>query len=140
MPKLNRVSVSASWLAGLVAAVSCSQAAAQPFQPSVDGLVVMEAEHYSLNVAQGSRTWSESLIAGYVGDSAMQALPDTGAVVQSTFQTEAPRLDFEVEFAGPATLYVWLRGYGPGWNADSVWIGVDGEAAGVLLASPPKTG
>jgi lysophospholipase L1-like esterase len=111
---------------------------AQTYQPSSDGLLVMEAEHYTANLAQGVHTWSETSVPGYVGDGAMQAMPDIGAVLNSNFGTSSPRLDFDVDFAVAGAMNVWMRGFGPSWNADSVWIGIDGVVSNVLFASPPK--
>jgi hypothetical protein len=100
----------------------------------------MEAEHFTANVEQGGHSWSENLTPGYVGDSAMQAVPDNGTVLKSNFDTDSPRLDFEVDFGDAGSMNVWLRGFGPNWNADSVWIGIDGAVSSALYVSPPKSG
>jgi len=97
------------------------------YQPDGNGQFVMEAEHYDLNVSQGGRDWVDDFTAGYVGDGAMQSIPNTWHKVVADLNANSPRLDYEVELAAPATLNVWIRGLGLSGSRDSVWIGVDGN-------------
>jgi len=99
------------------------------YQPDATGQVVMEAEHFDLNVSQGGRDWLVDYEPGYVGDSAMRSLPDTFLKVTSNLNANSPRLDYEVEYSTPVTLNVWIRGLGISGSRDSVWVGVDGNDA-----------
>jgi uncharacterized repeat protein (TIGR03806 family) len=118
--------------------VSCEAAFADPYLPSVDGEVAIEAEHFDGNLQQGGHGWIETLTPGFVGDSAMQSSPDSGTVRNDTIAVESPRLDYEVDFSSAANLNVWIRGMGPNWNADSIWVGIDGNAAGAVRVTLPK--
>lgn len=109
------------------------------YLPDSSGMVVMEAENFDGNVPQGNHTWAVDTTAGYVGASAIQAVPDSGSYLDTTYGTTSPRLDFEVDFAATGYQSVWIRGLGHSWNSDSVWISIDGDAASAILAIPPKT-
>ena len=92
----------------------------------VDGLVVMEAERSHDNIPQGQHSWD--LVTdpeGYSGDGAMQALPDSGAVNDTGYETSSPRLDFRVEFSRSGTYYVWVRGHTSASDDDSVHVGAN---------------
>ena len=99
-------------------------------EPSTNnGFMFFEAEdYYALATAtSGSvvRTWVPDSTAGYSGISAMRASPNTGALVsQANAPSQAPRLDFLVNFTQTGNHYVWVRGYGPSGNDDSVWVGI----------------
>jgi lysophospholipase L1-like esterase len=82
------------------------------YQPDGSGQFVMEAEHFDSNVSQGIRDWVDDFTAGYVGDGAMQSVPNSFYKVTSNIGTNSPRMDYQVELAAPATLNVWIRGLG----------------------------
>jgi len=95
-----------------------------------DGLIVLEAEHFSRNTPQGEHSWVlDKNTAGYSGEGAMLATPNTGRNSQSDI-VNTPRLDFKVQFVKSGTHYIWVRAVGdsaPGASAsDSVMIGLDG--------------
>ena len=93
------------------------------------GEVVVEAEHFSAAVGRGGRAWVAAQDApGYVGDAAMQVIPDTGGFVNSGFANTSPELRYTVDFATPGTYTVWLRMWGPNDNSDSVHVGLNGQA------------
>ena len=110
-------------------------AVAEPYQLDGNGQVVMEAEHFDLNVSQGGRDWVADFTPGYVGDSAMQSLPNSFLKVSSDIAANSPRMDYEVEFTAPVELSVWVRGLGLSSSQDSVWVGVDGDNSALLLIS-----
>jgi len=99
------------------------------YQPDSNGQVVMEAEHFDQNVSQAGRDWIAVYEPGYVGDSALQSLPNSWLKVTTNLNANSPRLDYEVEYAAPVTLNVWVRGLGLSGSRDSVWVGVDGNDA-----------
>ncbi len=127
-------------LFALVGAILTTSVAAQgePYQPDGNGQVVMEAEHFDLNVGQGSRDWVDDFTSGYVGNSAMQSVPNSFHKVTSNIASSSPRMDYEVEFATPVTLNVWLRGLGLSGSRDSIWVGVDGDDSTALLISATR--
>jgi lysophospholipase L1-like esterase len=99
------------------------------YQPDGDGQFVMEAEHFDATTSAGGRDWVSDFTAGYVGDSAMQSVPDSFSKVTSSLNANSPRLDYEVELAVASTLNVWIRGVGLSGSRDSVWVGVNGNDA-----------
>lgn len=103
----------------------------QPFlqDSGADHLIVLEAEHAHANVAAGGTAWvltTES--PGFAGSGALASLPNSGRNVNID-TTQAPHLDFTVEFVTTGTHYIWVRGLGdspPGPSAnDSVNVGLD---------------
>jgi hypothetical protein len=96
----------------------------------VDGLLVLEAEHFNRNAPQGEHSWVlNKSIAGFSGEGAMLATPDTERNSQSDI-VNTPRLDFKAQFVKTGVHYIWVRGLGdsapgPSQN-DSVLVGLDG--------------
>ena len=101
------------------------------YQPDGSGQFVMEAEHFDLNVGQGGRDWVVDYEPGYVGDSAMQSVPNSFHKVEADLNANSPRMDYQVELAAPATLNLWVRGLGLSGSRDSIWVGVDGDDTAV---------
>lgn len=91
------------------------------------GLVVMEAENATANVAQGGKSWNTNLTAGHSGPAALQALPNTGVNNNTGYTTSSPRLDFQVQFPQPGTHYVWIRGLAASGADDSCHAGLNGS-------------
>jgi hypothetical protein len=92
------------------------------------GLVVMEAEQFDTNTLAAGHVWvPTNSIAGFVGDSVMQALPNNGATITANIQTGSPALAFRVDFTTPGTYKFWIRGWGAAGSDDSVHLGVDGQ-------------
>ena len=118
-----------------VAALTSASAFAVPYQPDANGQVVMEAEHFDFNNSASGRDWVADLTAGYVGDSAMQPVPDSFFKVTTNLNANSPRLDFEVEYSSPVTVNVWIRGLGLSGSRDSVWVGVDGDESSAFVIS-----
>ena len=105
------------------------------YQPDANGQVVMEAEHFDLNTGASGRDWVADFEPGYVGDSAMQSVPDSFTKVNSNLNADSPRLDYKVELASGATLNVWIRGLGLSGSRDSVWIGANGNDGAAVNVS-----
>ena len=92
------------------------------------GAVVMEAEKYtSLTAGTGNaagQTWQfVTTPTGFTGAGAMQALPNSG--VSTGLNINGPALTYDINFQTTGTYYVYLRGYAPGPNDDSVHVGLD---------------
>src|SRR5262245_1307370 len=102
-----------------------------------NGLVVMEAEHYDTTVGQGNRDWTRFYrVSGFSGDGAVQATPNTGAVRNTGFTANSPRMDFRVNFTKTGTHYVWVRGRASSTADDTLHVGLDGAA----VATADKVG
>jgi hypothetical protein len=104
-----------------------------------NGLIVLEAEDADANVSAGGTDWSLSTTQpGFSGTGALCACPNTGRNVNID-TTQAPHLDFNVEFVKTGTHYIWIRGFGdgpPGPSAnDSVNVGIDGALPPRAIAS-----
>ena len=99
-------------------------------QAATNGIVSIEAETYSANLAQNGRSWTKiSTPSGSSGGYAMQALPDNGAAYDYPgYLTYSPRLDFKVNFNKTGTHYMWLRGYATSTGNDTVHFGLDNTA------------
>jgi len=97
------------------------------------GLVVMEAEHYDSAASGSGREWlARTDRAGFVGDAAMQALPNTGANISANITTACPVLNYNVLFNTTGTYNFWIRGFGANGSDDSVHVGVDGQVLQTL--------
>ena len=93
-----------------------------------NGLVSMEAEHYTINASQGGHQWDLVVSpADYSDEGAMEATPDSGTNQDTDYAANSPRLDFLVNFVKTGTHYVWVRGYDKDDSADSCHAGLDGQ-------------
>ena len=91
-------------------------------------LLVMEAEHFTGNTAQGGYTWQATTSYGnYSGASALRALPEDNTRIDTNYAATSPRLDYQVNFVKTGTHYVWVRALGPSWSSDSLHVGLDGQ-------------
>ncbi len=93
-----------------------------------NGLVSIEVENYDTRVVQGGRAWQDNKTAGFTGTRAFQALTNTGTSYDTNYVSNAPRLDFRVNFVKTGTHYVWVRGIGATGNDDSVHVGLNNAA------------
>ncbi len=103
----------------------------RPIQQNGIGLAVVEAEHFSANVAQGQHMWIPAASpAGFSGDGTMYASPDApGATINYPASlTASPRLDFQINFVKTGTHYFWFRGSDGGGN--SINAGINGDTGG----------
>ncbi|MEO6776335.1 MAG: MopE-related protein [Kofleriaceae bacterium] len=83
-----------------------------------------------------TRSWSESYINGWSGIGAMIAAPNTTVTIPiASALTEAPRLDYTLNFTATATTtyHVWVRIWGANANDNQIFLGVSN------VASPPGT-
>jgi hypothetical protein len=93
-----------------------------------DGIVSMEAEHYTNNTPQGGHQWTlVTSPGGYSDEGALEATPDSGTNQDTNYASNSPRLDFLVNFVKTGTHYVWVRGYGKDSAGDSCHAGLDGQ-------------
>jgi hypothetical protein len=94
-----------------------------------DGIVSIEAENYNANVSQGGNSWTAFTgVAGYSGAGALEASPNIGNTRSTDYATNAPRLDYSINFNKTGTHYVWVRMSSPSGTDDSIHVGLDGAA------------
>ena len=94
------------------------------------GFVEFEAEGFHAEAAGGGYSWQGVTVpSGYLGASAMQALPNDGTTIDTGYLTGSPRLDYKVNFQTTGTYYVWVRGYAGSSGDDSCHVGLDGIEA-----------
>jgi len=108
------------------------------FQANNSGEVVIEAENYFRNVRQDEREWVADFTAGFVGDSAMRASPNSWRSVENDLSARSPRMDYLVAFETPTSVNVWVRGLGPSGSADSIWVGIDENENEAIRIDPTR--
>src|SRR6267154_1971013 len=118
------------YLCGALALISTflSTTDAQTVFTEAGGVIVIEAESYSNNIARITNgtnfQWvANNSVTGFSGTGYMEALPNVGANLNSTWLTTSPELDYAVNFANALTHYVWVRGYADTNTDDSVHAG-----------------
>ncbi|WP_153301682.1 tandem-95 repeat protein, partial [Endozoicomonas arenosclerae] len=92
-----------------------------------NGLVSIEAEHFSSQVNRSGNAWSvksDSFASGgeYV-DTA-----DNGLGFDQDYTGQSSELTYDIQFDSAGTYYVWVRGNETDGNGDSIHIGLNGEA------------
>ncbi|MBI4605329.1 MAG: lamin tail domain-containing protein [Planctomycetes bacterium] len=96
------------------------------------GQVTVEAESFYLNDAHGttSTSWVERTAqAGYSGAGYMQAAqPGARTTFPSGYATTAPELKYALLFQTTGAYRVWIRAFSSSQDADSVHVGLDGNA------------
>lgn len=89
-------------------------------------LLVVEAENFNANVAQGVHRWELNNRNSAGGGSLMESLPNNRTNNSTNYAQASPRLDFDVSFVTTGTHYVWVRGFSANSGNDSVHVGLDG--------------
>ncbi|VAW91952.1 hypothetical protein MNBD_GAMMA22-2517, partial [hydrothermal vent metagenome] len=92
-----------------------------------DGIISIEANSYDSNIAQGAHTWDFVSPAGAVFSGALQANPNTGSNLNTTYLTDSPHLTYTVNFVKTGTHYVWIRGIGSANIDNSLHVGLNGQ-------------
>jgi hypothetical protein len=96
------------------------------------GLVSIEAEHYSENINAANKAWVELSDSNASGGVAMDSAPD-----ENVAATGPVTMTYRVNFVKTGTHYFWVRGRayprsGDAGTADSVFGGLDGVATGSI--------
>ena len=111
-----------------------------------DGFVVMEAEHYTQNMAGGGSllgsSWVELSSDGSMGDGYMQSLPDQGSIIDAELELYAPHLSYLENFTTTGDYYLWIKAKAVEAdtdNSDRIHFGLDGHALSFDNSSSLKT-
>lgn len=108
------------------------------FQPNDSGQVVIEAENFDANVSRAGRNWVPEYRSGYVGRSAMQAVPNNNVRIESNISSNSPRMDYRVDYPSSRTVNIWVRSYGLNGSSDSVWVGINGDSRNAIRINAPN--
>jgi len=104
------------------------------------GLLVIEAEHFAGATSTSSHAWiSNSGPAGFVGAAAMLAAPNVGVTVSANPALTSPSLTYRAYFTAGGTYQFWIRGWAANGSDDSVFVGMNGQAAQSLAYSQTGT-
>ena len=95
------------------------------FVQGTDGLVKMDAFDYSAKASRSNHNWAE---VRHLGVDAMEAIPDSGARIASSYVSNSPFLRFNVRFNKTGTHYVWLRAACQG-SDNTAHVGLNGQAS-----------
>ncbi len=97
-----------------------------------DGMVSMEAEHFSTRAAGTgkflNRWWLDEAYADVSGGEAME-LADQGNNSQDNF-SDGPVMNFRINFVKTGSHYLWIRVLAPSGGDDSVYPALDGNSLG----------
>ena len=89
------------------------------------GVVVIEAEHYTGRLATETHSWEQSVLPS--GTVVMKGLPDGDGFKQNSgFVGTTARMDFLVNFNQTGVHYIAVRGYGESYRSDSLHMGLNG--------------
>ena len=78
-------------------------------------------------IARGGHSWDiTTSYPGYLGPSALQALPDTGTTITDNIGLSSPSIELEVKFQNPGTYWIWGRGQSLSADDNSYHVGLDG--------------
>ena len=92
------------------------------------GTVVINAGNYVDNIARNNKQWGSVSRSGKTG----LAVPDKGAsYTGSSYSTNAPELQYAVDFTNIGKYYIWLLGSYPNTGGNSAYVG--------LTNSPPPS-
>ncbi len=112
------------------------------FRQGADGIVCVEAEHFSSRTDAAGHSWTPvQQPAGFEGGGAMAGLPNDGSQFMTDYAAKSPRLDYRIEFVKPGPHYLWVRASAEADTDNSVHAGLDGEplrSLGQIGFSPAK--
>ena len=91
-----------------------------------NGTVVIEAESFTDNTPRSAHHWDLISSTPASGQAVMRANPNLGQFINANYAATSPELRYPVKFSTTGTYYVWIRGFGPTANDDSVHAGIDG--------------
>jgi len=124
----------------LAAVLLAVPGAAQQAFTEVDGLLSVEAEHFSgrqpSTFPQYTQvhTWEPVLGRGGSGDGYMESVPDErgedGVGPGVPEGTDGARLDYPIWINQPGRYFIWVRGRSRGGESNGLHVGIDGSLGG----------
>lgn len=101
----------------------------EPFaqKPGFGNFVVMEAENFHQAQARSGKSWQTVSLGHSSAQASLQALPNTGANIQTNYATQSPHLAYRAVFEVPGRYYVWVRATAASGDDDSLHIGLNGQ-------------
>jgi len=94
-----------------------------------DANLTFEAEQYSMRTPGSglgqAAAWYQNTSPQASADKYMQALPDSGIVLDANIVTDSPHLSYFVNFAAPGTYYLWFKAEATDSESDSLHYGLD---------------
>ncbi len=111
-------------------ALKKAETASVPFRQAADadGLVCIEAEHFSMKADLMDHAWTlVTAPAGFGGTGAMAILPNNGAGALKDFAMSSPRMDYRIKFEKAGKHFLWVRGCAESGSDDSIHLGLDGK-------------
>jgi hypothetical protein len=124
---------------------TCSVVAPTTWPVSTNGSGLrIEAEDFQSITAQpatGTHSWVEDSTPGFSGIGNLQAIPNTGTTVSAAnAPTQAPHVDYTVNFTASGALHVWVKMFANSSNADNqVHVSVSGLGTKTLTAGTSNT-
>ena len=111
--------------------------ASTPFRQDIGstGIVAIEAENYRATSIPAGHAWVERTdVAGYFGGAFVRAEPATATNINTGFEVNSPRLDYQIEFKKTGVHFVWVLGFAEGGADDSCHVGLDGAPVRAPIA------
>ncbi|MBT8107823.1 MAG: sulfatase-like hydrolase/transferase, partial [Gammaproteobacteria bacterium] len=101
-----------------------------PFEqnPGFGGMISIEAEHFHEREDRGGRSWQNVSLRHSSADESLQALPNSGTLIDADYETTSPYLGYRANFEAPGRYYVWVRARGASSADDSLHVGLNGQA------------
>ena len=95
------------------------------------GLVVVEAENFTSQVDRSGHTWlPATTFAGFTGESAMVADPNTGVDIRKNDAFAlSPEMIYNIEFGTISSYYVWIRVLAPSDTDNTIHLGLNGAVS-----------
>jgi hypothetical protein len=93
-----------------------------------EGILSIEAENFHNQFSFGIHDWMIIHSSPASQNAAMQVLPDDSKIISTGHENYSPRLDYHANFVQTGVHYIWIRGNGLHTGADSLHIGLDGNA------------
>ncbi|KEQ18405.1 retention module-containing protein, partial [Endozoicomonas numazuensis] len=93
-----------------------------------NGLVSIEAEHFSSQVNRSGNAWAVENDASASGGQQVSTANNGADGFDTDYTGISSELTYDIQFESAGTYYVWVRGDAPDGNSDSVHIGLNGEA------------
>ena len=93
-----------------------------------NGLISIEAEHFSSSVGRSGNSWSVVNDGSASGGQQVDTSNNDAQGFNEDYTGTSSELTYDIQFDAAGTYYVWVRGEADDSRSDSVHIGINGEA------------